>query len=76
MSNAPYDPVLTDQMQLAANDIALIADTAERVAWIVFLLQEIEGELGADQAAELLSGVQSQVSQRLESGSWPAPATA
>jgi hypothetical protein len=76
MSNAPYDPVLTDQMQLAANDIALITDTNQRVAWIVFLLQEIEDELGAEQAAELLLGVQNHVSQRLQSGSWPAPATA
>ncbi len=74
MSNAPYDPVLTDQMQLAANDIALIPDPAARVAWIVFLLQELEDELGDEQAAALLRGVQDQVSQRLASGSWPASA--
>lgn len=76
MSNAPYDPVLTDQMQLAANDIALIADTRQRVAWIVFLLQEIEDELGAEQAADLLRGLQSQVNQRLDTGSWPTAAAA
>ncbi len=76
MSYTPYDPVLTDKMQLAANDIALIADPAERVAWIVFLLQELDGELGSGQMNDLLGALQAQVTQRLEAGSWPTPATA
>lgn len=68
MSNIPYDPVLTDQMQLAANDIALISDNSERVAWIVFLLQELEGQLGAAEKTDLLERLQNEIAQRLARG--------
>ncbi len=68
MSNIPYDPVLTDQMQLAANDIALISDNSERVAWIVFLLQELEGQLGAAEKTDLLERLQNEIAQRLAKG--------
>lgn len=68
MSHIPYDPVLTDQMQLAANDIALISDNSERVAWIVFLLQELEGQLGAAEKTDLLERLQNEIAQRLAKG--------
>lgn len=75
MSNIPYDPVLTDQMQLAANDIALITDNSQRVAWIIFLLQELEVQLGAAEKTDLLERLQNEVAQRLAQGSW-SPSTA
>lgn len=76
MSTTPYNPVLTDQMQMAAVNIALITATEQRAAWIVFLLQELEGQVGTGQLDDLLRSLQDQVNQRLAAGSWPSPAAA
>ena len=69
MTQPPYDPTITENLQTSAA-LILNKPQEEWVPWVIFLLTELEGGLDAAEATELLQGVQSRVSGRLQSGSW------
>ena len=70
MTKVPYDPAITDHLQLAAELIALKPSGSEQVEWVVFLLTEMESMLKPDAYAALLTQLQERMASRLETDSW------
>lgn len=69
MTQPPYDPTITENLQTSA---ALILNKPrdEWVPWVIFLLTELESGLDIAEATGLLQDVQSRIADRLQSGSW------
>lgn len=70
MTTPPYDHTLTDHLQLSAELIALKQSQEERVAWVRFLLTELEPMLPQQAYADLLTQLQELVTTRLSAGQW------
>jgi hypothetical protein len=70
MKPPPYDHNLVDSLQLSAEFIALKASKQEQIAWIVFLLQELETFYTKEVFTGLLADLQESIEGRLASGRW------
>ncbi|MEZ4771402.1 MAG: hypothetical protein R2844_23665 [Caldilineales bacterium] len=70
MATFPYDHVITENLQTAAELIVNTRPTAERPDWVAFFLNEIQSILAPEEFQALLEQVQERVTGRLESGEW------
>lgn len=69
MPSPVYDPTLTDSLQTTGELIALKPDTSERIAWIIFLLDELSTMMPQQRYLDLLVGVQDHIGQHLSAES-------
>lgn len=69
MPKFPYDPTLTQNLQVSAELICL-KPPAERVEWIAFFLHEIESTSTPAAARLVLEKLQQRLADRLATGSW------
>ena len=70
MANFPYDHVITENLQTAAELVINTRPDSERVEWVAFLLNEMLALLPADEEQKVLEQVQARIAGRLETGSW------
>lgn len=70
MTEPTYDPTLTDHLQLAGELIALKSGMEEKVAWIRFLLTEMQSMMPKKDYIDLLNALQEQITGRLAAGRW------
>ncbi len=70
MTSVPYDPAITNHLQVAAELIALKGATEERVAWARFLLSELEPMMPKAAYTDLLTQLQELIAGRLADGAW------
>lgn len=69
MTNAPYDPTLTQWLQNSAEYLGL-KPKAERIEWLVFLLKETESSVSKPDYDGLLSDLQKKLAARIAQGRW------
>lgn len=70
MATFPYDHVITENLQTAAELVVNTRPTAERADWVAFFLNEMQSILAPEECETLLNQVQARVASRLESGEW------
>lgn len=70
MANFPYDHVITESLQTAAELIVKTRPVTERADWAAFLLNEMQAVLPEGDRDGLLEQVQERIAGRLETGSW------
>ncbi|HRX04739.1 MAG: hypothetical protein KDI07_20715 [Anaerolineae bacterium] len=70
MATFPYDHVITENLQTSAELVINTRPDVERVEWVAFLLNEMQGLLPDDEMTSLLELVQTRIAGRLESGVW------
>ncbi|MCO5244837.1 MAG: hypothetical protein M9927_13595 [Anaerolineae bacterium] len=70
MATFPYDHVITENLQTSAELVINTRPDVERVEWVAFLLNEMQGLLPDDEMTSLLELVQTRIAGRLESGAW------
>ncbi|MCB0242943.1 MAG: hypothetical protein KDI12_05995 [Anaerolineae bacterium] len=70
MATFPYDHVITENLQTSAELVINTRPDVERVEWVAFLLNEMQGLLPDDEMTSLLELVQTRITGRLESGVW------
>ncbi len=70
MAKFPYDHVITENLQTAAELITNTRPTEERVEWVAFLLHELEEIMSPDEGQELLQQLQGRIAGRVETGAW------
>lgn len=70
MTTFPYDHVITENLQTAAELIVNTRPADERVEWAAFLLHEMEAILSPAENEALLQAVQERIGGRLASGAW------
>lgn len=70
MANFPYDHVITENLQTAAELIVNTRPPAERTDWAAFLLNEMLSILDDAEGQKLLEQIQERIAGRLESGEW------
>ena len=61
-----YDPDLTQWLQLSGQNIVQNRPAAERIPWVLFLLDEMKAFLTPDEYSALLSGLQDALQARLD----------
>ena len=70
MATFPYDHVIAENLQTSADLVINTRPDVERVEWVAFLLNEMQGLLPDDEMTSLLELVQTRIAGRLESGVW------
>ena len=70
MATFPYDHVITENLQTSAELVINTRPDVERVEWVAFLLNEMQGLLPDDEMTSLLELVQTRIAGRLETGGW------
>ncbi|MCS6845009.1 MAG: hypothetical protein NZ528_11925 [Caldilineales bacterium] len=69
MPKFPYDPTLTQSLQIAA-ELVCLKPLAERVEWVAFFLHEIESTSTPAAARLMLEKLQQRLANRLATGGW------
>ncbi len=68
MSESLYDPELTPLLQMSGEHIGQYPTAEERLAWTMFLLDEVKQFLSADEYADYLRGIKREVEARQPAG--------
>ena len=69
MSESLYDPELTPLLQMSGEHIGQYPTAEERLAWTMFLLDEVKQFLSAAEYADYLAGIKREIDARQAAGS-------
>ena len=64
MSESLYDPELTPLLQMSGEHIGQYPTAEERLAWTMFLLDEVKQFLSAAEYADYLQGIKREIDAR------------
>ena len=68
MSESLYDPELTPLLQTSGEHIGQYPTAEERLAWTMFLLDEVKQFLSAAEYADYLAGIKREIDARQAAG--------
>ncbi len=68
MSESLYDPELTPLLQMSGEHIGQYPTAEERLAWTMFLLDEVKQFLSAAEYADYLAGIKREIDARQAAG--------
>ncbi len=64
MTESLYDPELTPLLQMSGEHIGQYPTAEERLAWTMFLLDEVKQFLSAAENADYLAGIKREIESR------------
>ena len=68
MTDSLYDPELTPLLQMSGEHIGQYPTAEERLAWTMFLLDEVKKFLSAAEYADYLAGIKREIDARQAAG--------